>query len=77
MLIVAAGFFVLAAICGIPLVAKGGAVIVVVGLLSILMGYAYTAGPFPLAYLGLGDLLLFYFLASSPLVAWLFCTRGV
>ncbi len=75
-LIVAAGFFVLAAICGIPLVAKGGAVIVVVGLLSILMGYAYTAGPFPLAYLGLGDLFVILFFGFVAVGGMAFLHQG-
>lgn len=54
-------FFGLAIVCGIPLVLQGGWIIVVIGLVSVLMGYAYTAGPFPLAYLGLGDLFVILF----------------
>lgn len=53
--------FVLAILCGIPLVVKGGLPILTVGLLSVLMGYGYTAGPFPLAYRGLGDLFVILF----------------
>lgn len=53
--------FVLAVVCGIPLVIQGGWPILVIGLISVLMGYAYTAGPFPLAYLGLGDLFVIIF----------------
>lgn len=47
--------------CGIPLVIHGGLPIVVIGLVSILMGYAYTAGPWPLAYHGFGDLFVILF----------------
>ncbi len=54
-------FFALATLFGIPLVMAGGLPILVVGLLSLLAGYAYTGGPFPLAYRGLGDLFVFLF----------------
>jgi len=54
-------FFGLAFLCGIPLVFMGGWPIVVIGLLSLLMGYLYTGGPFPLAYVGLGDLFVLIF----------------
>ena len=54
-------FFLFAILCGIPLVLKGGWVIVAIGLASVAMGYSYTAGPFPLAYLGLGDLFVILF----------------
>lgn len=58
---VAAICFVLAIACGVPLLLKGGLPILVIGLVSVAMGYAYTAGPFPLAYLGLGDLFVILF----------------
>ena len=58
--------FFLAILCGVPLVLKGGGPIVLIGLVSIMMGYAYTAGPFPRAYLGLGD---FFVLVFFGLVA--------
>jgi 1,4-dihydroxy-2-naphthoate octaprenyltransferase len=54
-------FFGLAVLCGIPLVMLGGTKILFIGLISVAMGYAYTAGPFPLAYKGLGDLFVILF----------------
>lgn len=46
---------------GIPLVVHGGWPIVAIGLVSLAMGYAYTGGPFPLAYKGLGDFFVIIF----------------
>lgn len=53
--------FLLALACGIPLVLMGGLPILIIGFFSILMGYAYTMGPWPLAYVGLGDLFVILF----------------
>ena len=53
--------FAIAVVFGIPLVIQGGFPIVVIGVLSVICGYAYTAGPFPLAYRGLGDLFVILF----------------
>ena len=53
--------FALATAFGVPLVMQGGWPIVVVGVVSIFLGYAYTGGPFPLAYVGLGDLFVIAF----------------
>lgn len=54
-------FFALAVLAGLPLVLHGGLPILVIGLFSLAAGYAYTGGPFPLAYRGLGDLFVFIF----------------
>jgi len=53
--------FSLAALVGLYLVFGGGWPIVVIGLLSIASAIAYTGGPFPLGYNGLGDLFVFIF----------------
>ncbi|MDY7231611.1 1,4-dihydroxy-2-naphthoate polyprenyltransferase [Hyalangium rubrum] len=53
--------FALAILSGIYLVSVGGWPIVAIGLTSVLCGYAYTGGPFPLAYNGLGDAFVFVF----------------
>ncbi|UQA63953.1 1,4-dihydroxy-2-naphthoate polyprenyltransferase [Polyangium aurulentum] len=46
---------------GIYLVAVGGWPIVAIGIASVLSGVAYTGGPYPLGYHGLGDVFVFVF----------------
>jgi 1,4-dihydroxy-2-naphthoate octaprenyltransferase len=53
--------FALAVLVGVSLVYVGGLPILVIGLLSVASGVAYTGGPFPLGYHGLGDLFVFLF----------------
>jgi 1,4-dihydroxy-2-naphthoate octaprenyltransferase len=52
---------ILAALCGIPLLYRGGWPMLIVGLASIAAAYAYTGGPYPLAYHGLGELFVILF----------------
>ncbi|MCK5649716.1 MAG: 1,4-dihydroxy-2-naphthoate polyprenyltransferase [Gammaproteobacteria bacterium] len=53
--------FSLAFFTGIYLAWLGGIAIIILGLLSILCGYAYTAGPKPIAYSPLGELFVMIF----------------
>jgi 1,4-dihydroxy-2-naphthoate octaprenyltransferase len=53
--------FSVAIAAGLYLVYRGGWPILAMGLLSILSGIFYTAGPYPLGYVGLGDLFVLVF----------------
>jgi 1,4-dihydroxy-2-naphthoate polyprenyltransferase len=53
--------FGLAAAIGVYLIFVGGWPILVIGVAAILAAIAYTGGPFPYGYAGLGDLFVFLF----------------
>ncbi len=53
--------FAAASVLGIYLIYIGGWPIVAIGVASILSGLAYTGGPYPLGYHGLGDVFVFLF----------------
>lgn len=53
--------FFLAALCGVPLIVRAGWPLLIIGLTSIAAAYAYTGGPYPLAYHGLGEIFVILF----------------
>jgi 1,4-dihydroxy-2-naphthoate octaprenyltransferase len=68
--------FGLAALVGLYLIALGGWPILLVGALSILAGLAYTGGPYPLGYHGLGDLFVFVFFGLVAVVGSAYLQSG-
>ncbi len=54
-------FISLAILCAYPLFQIGGLPFVFLGVCSLFLTYGYTGGPFPLAYLGLGEVFVFIF----------------
>jgi 1,4-dihydroxy-2-naphthoate octaprenyltransferase len=53
--------FAAAALIGVYLISVGGWPVVLIGLAAILAAIAYTGGPFPLGYHGLGEIFVFLF----------------
>ncbi|MDQ2742618.1 MAG: 1,4-dihydroxy-2-naphthoate polyprenyltransferase [Chloroflexota bacterium] len=68
--------FVTAAFIGLYLIAVGGLPILVIGMLSITAGFAYTGGPWPLAYHGLGDLFVFIFFGPIAVLGSAYLQAG-
>lgn len=69
--------FLIAIALGVPLVQVGGWPLVAIGLVSVVMGYAYTMGPFPLAYVGLGDLFVIIFFGLVAVATTMFLHSGI
>lgn len=68
--------FACATALGIPLVIHGGWPIVAIGVTSIAMAYAYTGGPYPLAYKGLGELFVILFFGLIAVMGTFYLHTG-
>ncbi|MCW9035942.1 MAG: 1,4-dihydroxy-2-naphthoate polyprenyltransferase [Rhodospirillales bacterium] len=68
--------FAFAAIAGCYLIWVGGWPILLLGLASILSGLAYTGGPRPIAYTGLGELFVFLFFGLGAVMGSHFLQTG-
>ncbi len=68
--------FAAAFLSGLGLIAWGGPLLLVVGVASILCGFAYTGGPFPLGYHGLGDVFVFVFFGLVAVCTTYFVQAG-
>lgn len=61
---------------GVYLTRIAGPPVIVIGLASILAGLAYTGGPFPLAYNGLGDIFVMVFFGFVAVCGTAFVQTG-
>jgi len=66
-----------AALFGLPLIAARGPVILGIGVTSLLLAYAYTGGPYPLAYRGLGELFVILFFGLVATLGSYFVQTGL
>ncbi|MDQ6738356.1 MAG: 1,4-dihydroxy-2-naphthoate polyprenyltransferase [Gemmatimonadota bacterium] len=69
--------FGLASLLGIYLVLVGGWPILAIGVLSIICGLAYTGGPWPFGYHGLGDVFVFVFFGLVAVMGTAYLQSGV
>lgn len=68
--------FAVAFCCGLGLLHWGGPWLLIIGVASIVCGIAYTGGPWPLGYHGLGDLFVFIFFGCVAVGATYFVQAG-
>ena len=68
--------FLITFLLGLYLVYLGGWLILLIGIFSIIAGILYTAGPYPLAYNGLGDIFVFIFFGLIGTVGTYYVQTG-
>ena len=67
---------VLAAFAGAYLVWEGGWPVFFIGIVSLILAYVYTGGPYPLAYTGLADLFVLLFFGLIPVATVFYLNTG-
>lgn len=70
-------FLFAAALFASPLIAARGWIILAIGIPSLFLTYGYTGGPFPLAYLGLGEVFVVLFFGIIAVVGTVFVQTGL
>jgi 1,4-dihydroxy-2-naphthoate polyprenyltransferase len=68
--------FGFATLCGVYLVVVAGWPVVAIGVASIASGIAYTGGPYPLGYHGLGDVFVMFFFGFVAVTGTCFVQTG-
>jgi 1,4-dihydroxy-2-naphthoate octaprenyltransferase len=69
--------FGIGSVIGLYLVSVTGPFILILGVVSVLAGFFYTAGPAALAYIGLGEITVFIFMGPVMVVGAYFVQAGV
>lgn len=77
-LVLQGGFlsFLLALLCGIPLILAGGWPLAIFLLASVMCGYLYTATPYSIAYNGFSELFVFLFFGIGATTAVYYLQSG-
>jgi len=68
--------FAVGGVLGLYLVTIRGWTVLLLGVLGVLAGFAYTGGPLPLGYVGLGDLMVFAFMGMAIVLGTYFVMTG-